>query len=264
MNLKFNLFFLLITIPFFCQTSKNKVWNGKKCAVVLTYDDALNAHLDEVVPLIDSLKFKATFYIPAYAEGFKNRISEWRKAAQNNHELGNHLLFHPCSSTPSDRSWVTPEQDLNNYTLNQLLKEVDLCTIILESLDGKKERTFAFTCGDKLAGNHDFTNDISSKFTALRGVTEKMNTLNDVNLNDVNCIVVGKHNENQLIDYAKKALASEKLLVYLIHGVGGKNSLDIGKKQHRELLRFLKKNEKDIWIATMNDVAKYIKTKLPK
>ncbi|MFV5683936.1 polysaccharide deacetylase family protein [Flavobacterium sp. GB2R13] len=38
-------------------------WNGKKCAVVLTYDDALNIHLDKVIPILNSFNFKATFHL---------------------------------------------------------------------------------------------------------------------------------------------------------------------------------------------------------
>ena len=42
--------------------SQNKtVWNNKQCAVVLTYDDAINDDLDNVVPALDSLKLKVPF-----------------------------------------------------------------------------------------------------------------------------------------------------------------------------------------------------------
>ncbi|MEO5944336.1 MAG: hypothetical protein ABIP30_05775 [Ferruginibacter sp.] len=39
----------------------NTTWNGKKCAVVLTYDDAVQVDLDNVVPALDSLNFKGNF-----------------------------------------------------------------------------------------------------------------------------------------------------------------------------------------------------------
>jgi len=74
----------------------NPAWRGKKAAVVLTYDDALNAHLDNAIPLLDSLGLKGTFYLTAFAPGSKNRISDWRTTAANGHELGNHTLYHPC------------------------------------------------------------------------------------------------------------------------------------------------------------------------
>ena len=53
----------------------NPAWRGKKAAVVLTYDDALNVHLDNAIPLLDSLGLKGTFYLTAFAPGSKNRIA---------------------------------------------------------------------------------------------------------------------------------------------------------------------------------------------
>src|SRR5688572_24042868 len=71
----------------------DKLWHGKKAAVVLTYDDALDVHLDHAIPALDSLGFKGSFYLSAAFPGSKNRIPDWRKAAANGHELGNHTYF---------------------------------------------------------------------------------------------------------------------------------------------------------------------------
>jgi sialate O-acetylesterase len=49
------------------------------------------------------------------------------------------------------------------------------------------------------------------------------------------------------------------LLVILFHGVGGGNSLNVSLPAHREFLQYLKKNQKDIWIAPMIEIAEYIK-----
>ena len=66
---------LLITI--FCllslqlqAQSGNNTWHGKKCAVVLTYDDAIDQHLDNAVPVLDSLHLKATFYLTAFSSHY--------------------------------------------------------------------------------------------------------------------------------------------------------------------------------------------------
>src|SRR6188508_3033860 len=84
---------LLFGTGLFAQPAPG-AWKGKKSAVVLTYDDALNVHLDKVIPLLDSLKFRGTFYLSGYFPGCRDRISDWRKAAGVGHELGNHTLFH--------------------------------------------------------------------------------------------------------------------------------------------------------------------------
>ncbi len=69
----------------------------KKCAVSLTYDDALNINLDKIIPALDSVKLKGTFYLIASSKAFTNRLKEWKVAANHVHELANHTLFHPCT-----------------------------------------------------------------------------------------------------------------------------------------------------------------------
>ncbi|MFW5773568.1 MAG: polysaccharide deacetylase family protein, partial [Tangfeifania sp.] len=43
------------------ENKEETTWENKKCAVALTYDDALSVHLDKVLPVLDSAKIKATF-----------------------------------------------------------------------------------------------------------------------------------------------------------------------------------------------------------
>ena len=60
------------------NAQKHAKWNGKQCAVVLTYDDALNVHLDHVIPCLDSSNIKGTFYLQGESPVIKNRMNEWR------------------------------------------------------------------------------------------------------------------------------------------------------------------------------------------
>jgi len=47
----------------------------------------------------------------------------------------------------------------------------------------------------------------------------------------------------------------------LFHGVGGEHAINVGLKEHRELVRFLKDHEKEIWVAPFIDVTEYITKK---
>jgi sialate O-acetylesterase len=58
-----------------------------------------------------------------------------------------------------------------------------------------------------------------------------------------------------------KAKQTNSLLVILFHGVGGGNSLNVSIEEHRKFLRYLKQQEKEIWIAPMLDVAEYVQQK---
>ncbi|MBL7750047.1 MAG: polysaccharide deacetylase family protein, partial [Chitinophagaceae bacterium] len=71
------------------QAQFNQPWQGKKCAVVITYDDAIDQHLDNALPLLDSLGLKATFYVTAFSPSVQTRMEEWRAMAAKGHELGN-------------------------------------------------------------------------------------------------------------------------------------------------------------------------------
>src|SRR5919112_5028363 len=117
----FAMTFSLAAIQSVAQSAKT--WNNKKCAVSLTYDDAINVDLDNAIPALDSVGLKASFYLSGYS-GAINRIDEWRAIAKNGHELGNHTLYHPCTGKKPGREFVTPDYDLGNYTFRRLADEI--------------------------------------------------------------------------------------------------------------------------------------------
>jgi peptidoglycan/xylan/chitin deacetylase (PgdA/CDA1 family) len=88
MSRKLLLVIALMVPALIAHAHDKRVWQDKKCAVSLTHDDALNVHLDTVVPLLDSLGFKGTFYLSGFFPSFRNRSTEWRAVAENGHELG--------------------------------------------------------------------------------------------------------------------------------------------------------------------------------
>jgi peptidoglycan/xylan/chitin deacetylase (PgdA/CDA1 family) len=252
--------FFSAVISIQCMAQSAGSWNGKQAAVVITYDDAIDEHLDNAIPVLDSLQLKASFYVTAYAESTKRRLTEWKALAAKGHELGNHTLYHPCIGGIG-REWVKPDYDLANYTVQRMVDEVRMTNTFLQSLDGKTKRTFAFTCGDTKAGGIDFSKYIQQDFVAMRSVRNEMHQLNEVKLADVDCFMVNNHTAEEMIQWVKKAKETNALLVILFHGVGGGNGLNVSIEEHRKFLRYLKQNEKDLWIATMIDVAEYVQQK---
>lgn len=252
--------FLFLPVFFFAiqaSAQSNAAWQGKKCAVVLTYDDALNVHLDNAIPLLDSLNLKATFYLTAFSDGSKKRLNDWKKAAAKGHELGNHTLFHPCVGG-TGREWVSAETDMRNYTVKRMEDEVRMTNVFLQTLDNKQKRTFAFTCGDMKIGDSPFIQGMKNDFVAARAVRHQMHKINEVDLLNVDCYAVNGETGTQMIEWVKKAMQTNSLLVILFHGVGGEHSINVSSAAHRELLTYLKQNEKDIYIAPMLDVAEHI------
>jgi peptidoglycan/xylan/chitin deacetylase (PgdA/CDA1 family) len=241
------------------NAQQTKEWNGKQCTVVFTYDDALNVHLDNVITSLDTFGLKGTFYITGEALSVSKRMNEWRKAAQNGHELGNHSLTHPCDGNKTGRSWVTEEKDLSRYSVARAVNEIKITSTLLQAIDGKTERSFAYPCGDKMIDTVNFYKYVEADFTGARGVQSGLKRLNEIDLNNINCYSINQQAGDYMINLVKQAMESRTLLVFLFHGVGGEHNLNVSLEAHRQLLQFVKQHEKEIWNAPLVEVAKYVK-----
>ena len=250
------LMLMAVARPGYGQSKGN--WNNKKCAVVLTYDDAIDVDLDHVVPALDSLQLKGTFYLIGSSPTIAKRLKEWRAAAAHGHELGNHALFHPCDGSLPGRGFVTADHDLSKYTVARAQQDIRINNTLLESIDGKQSRTFAFPCGDETIGGVNFYDGLQKDFAAARGVAPGMPTAATLNLNRVPCYAINGQSAEELIALVKQAQKTGTLLVFLFHGVGGGHSLNVSLDAHSKLLHYLKEHEREIWIAPMVDVANQV------
>jgi peptidoglycan/xylan/chitin deacetylase (PgdA/CDA1 family) len=236
-------------------------WNGKKCAVVLTYDDALNIHLDKVIPALNSFNFNGTFYLIASSSVVTSRSEEWRAASKKGHELGNHTLYHPCDGSLPGRDFVGKDNDLSSYTVARAVKEIRTANQLLKDIDGKSERTFAYPCGDLKIRDTLYYNYLQHDFVVARGVNQGFLQAKEVDLTNVNSFVENGTTATQMIAQIEEAEKAGSSIVFLFHGVGGEHSLNIDLEEHQKLLRYLKKREKDIWVTTMLDFGRYIQKK---
>jgi sialate O-acetylesterase len=263
MKLKFLILFIF-TFNLIHLKSQEKAWNNHNCAVVLTYDDGLNVHLDKVIPALDARDFKATFYIPCNAQSLDKRLTDWRKVSAKGHELGNHTIFHPCIGGIKGREWVSADNDLSKYSINRIVEEIRVANSMLKAVDGKSKRTFAYTCGDKAIGDSSFVNLIENDFVGARNVSFKYETIKEIDLMNIGTYVVSGQKAEDLIDIVKRAKETGTLVVFLFHGVGGEHSYNFDENEHKKFLDYLKKNEKDIWIAPLVEVLEFVKNKKSK
>jgi peptidoglycan/xylan/chitin deacetylase (PgdA/CDA1 family) len=95
-----NKFLRYILLPCFGTAFAGPVttvpWNGHTGAVSFTYDDARSSQIPNLLPQLDSLHLKATFFIAVTGTGgdFEARKADWIKVAKNGHELANHTKNH--------------------------------------------------------------------------------------------------------------------------------------------------------------------------
>ncbi len=227
--------------------------------VVLTYDDALDGHLDHVIPALDSLGLKGTFYLTASSPAFITRTAAWKAAAQRGHELGNHSLFHPCLGNRPGREWVTSEYDLNNYTVKRLTDELRFTNNLLTAIDGKTQRTYAYTCGDMLLHDTVFMDSMKNDFVAARGVERELLFKPVRNLYNLGSYVGDNNSGPEMISWVKEAMKEKATIIFLFHGVGGGHPINVTAQAHRELLQFLAANKKDIDVLTFVEAAERLK-----
>jgi len=254
-----NIFTFLLCLSSMLSVSAQD-WHKKQCAVVLTYDDALNIHLDQVVPALDSLGLKGTFYLIGSAPAFINRLAEWKKVAAHQHELANHSLFHPCNGNLPGRSFVTPDYNLATYSVRRMTDELRMTNALLQSVDGKKEHTFAYPCGDIKINGVPYLDPAQKEFVAARGVQSEMVKKEQVDLYNVGSFMINGQSGDELIALVKQAIQTKSMVVFLFHGVGGEHALNVSLAAHRKLLRYLKANEQKIWNTTFIEATRYLQT----
>jgi len=240
-------------------TASAQSWNGYKSAVVLTYDDCLNVHLDNAIPTLDSAGFKGTFFLTVSSDAFTKRMNDWRQAAMKGHELGNHTMYHPCAGGTPDRAWVKADYDLNNYSIKRIEDEIKMTNVLLQTIDGKNERTFAYPCADTHAGGQSYIGSLADDFVAARGVDDKMIPFGKFDYYKTPCYSIAGQDANYMIDIVKKAMKENSLAVFLFHGVGGEHGLNVDNKEHQKLVAFLKEHQQDIWVTTFIDAMKFAK-----
>lgn len=233
---------------------------GQRAAVSLAYDDALDSQLDVALPQLDKYGLQGSFYLQLSNPAVERRLSEWRAAARNGHELGNHSLFHQCSRKAPGHDWVQPQRDLDTTSVAQMQDQLALANSMLYAIDGQRARTYTVPCGDTLAAGVDYLPAVASAFVAIKvagqAVIASMQTLNP---HAVGVYAPQGLSGQQLIALVQQAAAEGTMLNFTFHGVGG-DYLSTSAAAHEELLSYLAANRQLYWTDTFLNIMTYVKT----
>ncbi|SRR5690606_4094761 len=233
---------------------------GRKAAVSLAYDDALESQLDNAVPALQRHGIKATFYIVPGREGLQNRLEDWRALAGMGHELGNHSLSHPCSGHGPGREWVQPLHDLDRKTVAQLREEVELADVFLRAMDGHEgPRTYTAPCGDSTVSDGNYIDAIADRFVGIKlvggDVVPDMWKLDPA---AVPAAVPSEVTGKQLIALVEEAGRKGTMVGFTFHGIGG-DYLSVSTEAHEELLAFLAANRDRYWTTTFVEQMQWVR-----
>jgi len=225
-----------------------------KLIVSLTFDDGLDCHLDLVVPMLEERGLLGTFFIHLRSRSFGRRFNDWKNAAHNGHEIGNHTIFHPDFSS---KGYVSNGNDLETYTLDRMRLELEVANQLLYAVDRKNERSFSYPCSNTVLGSpgvirgllkrvgldktrvegwlnrfplldnigsekKDYSCLVPDYFIAARGAGFGTRSIN-VELTDryaVPCMDGDNANGQQLCETVEKFKLNGNWLVFMFHAIG--------------------------------------------
>lgn len=240
---------------------------GIKMAVSLSFDDARVSQADNGIPLFDKYGVRATFYVHT-ENRIKERLDIWKKAASAGHEIGNHSLRHSCSG---NFVWSRPRA-LENYTIDQMAREIDSASNIIERLTGVRPETFCYPCGQKYIGRGESVKSyvplIADRFYAGRGWRDE--APNDPVFCDL-AQIYGMQCDGFNFDFIKRLLDRTRdiggWLVLAGHEITKsppeEGKLETSTLMLEELCRYATDPKNGIWIAPVRDIAKYIADNRP-
>lgn len=240
------------------QARKDFHWpQGKRAAISLTFDDARPSQLDRGLPIFDQYGVKATFYVSL--NSMEKRLDDWKKAAANGHEIGNHSLMHACSGNfPFSR-----DKALENYTLGQMKAELKQANESIERLLGVRPVSFAYPCGQKFVGRgrnlKSYVPLVAEEFMTGRGWMDEW--ANDPTFCDMAQLMAmeldGKTFEQvkQIID---RTLTDGGWLVFCGHDIGDGGRQVSLVSTLKELCQYAQDPANGIWLTDVGTVSHYI------
>lgn len=232
---------------------------GKKAAVSLTYDDALDSQIRNALPQLDRYGLRATFFLSGSREKLESQKEKWFEAFQAGHELAAHTLIHPCDRS---FSFVQPGKALQDYDRVRMAEELDENVVVLRALGARGPFSFAYPCGQTFIGEkkESYVPLVMERFVAARGVSPALIDPFAAPWENLPSVDGAKPFE-ELWRWVSSARENGKWVVFFFHGVGG-DYLACDVKEHERFLQRLQK-EKEIWTAPFGEIVEYLKNRKP-
>ncbi len=154
--------------------------------------------------------------------------------------------------------WVRDYYDLDHYTVDQVLAEIQVANGFLQALDGKKTRTYAYPCAHLFAGGVSFKDSIGHYATAARGVHDLLVSPKEIDLLNVASYAPSGVTGKDLIAYVQQVMEKKTLGTFCFHGIGAEH-LTVSKEAHEELLQWLAAHKDEVWVTTFGKATNCIR-----
>lgn len=237
--------------------------DGKDLALSLSFDDARTSQVDVGAAIFERLGGRATFYVNPPA--VEKRLDGWRKMAAAGHEIGSHTIRHPCSGNfPFSR-----DRALDDYTLEQMRKELVETRQVLRRQLGVDAESFAYPCGQKYVGRGRQTKSyvplVFDIHTSGRGwLDEAPNDPGYVDMAQLTGMEMDGREFEQIIPMIEKARQDGFWLVLAGHEINRGGNQTTRTSLLEKLLPYANDPANRIWLAPVGTVAKYVREKRKK
>jgi peptidoglycan-N-acetylglucosamine deacetylase len=230
---------------------------GKRCAVSLSFDDARYSQVDVGIPLLNKYDIDATFYInPNRVE---ERLSQWKQAVADGHELGNHTISHPCTGSYPFSRWNA----LEDYTLDMIEREMLDCNAAIERLLGFTMHSFGYPCGQKYVGRgkelRSYVPVVAKHFLAARGwLGENSNNPVICDLTQLLGMEIDGMPFDKMREITEEAARNNAWLIFAGHDIGPAANQVTIDAELEIYCRYLTDPSNGIWVETIQNVAGYV------
>ena len=230
-------------------------------AVSLTFDDARLTQVDRGMAEFDARGIRCTFYVSLH--NVEQRVKEWKAAVARGHEIGNHTVSHPCSANYDfSRASRACTED---YTLDEMARELADADGRIEDLLGIRPRTFAYPCGETHVGRGNeaasYVPLVAERYLAGRGYQH--DHPNDPRYCDLAHLLSYRFDiqpAEQHIASLEYAREHGAWVILSGHETGGPDDemLNVTIPRLRSILDYLGDRGGDLWVAPVAEVAEWI------
>lgn len=206
---------------------------GRIAAVSLTYDDGMLCHYTQVAPQLEARGLRGTFWIIGSNMGTDSPDYPWMTweqvadLARRGHEISNHSWTHP---------------NLTELTEEQLRQEIVRCDTVIESVTGRRPRTFCYpynAMSDDVVAICSEGRVGTRTFQAAHGETVSQVTPDTLRL------------------WLDALIAEREWGVTMTHGTDYGWDLWIHPEWLWDFYDQLKAHENEVWVAPFEEVAAY-------
>ncbi|MCE5299990.1 MAG: polysaccharide deacetylase family protein [Spirochaetia bacterium] len=216
-------------------------WNGYKAAVSLTFDDGDPVHLDFAIPEMKKRGIKGTFFLVSNS---LTRPDEWKQAAADGMEIGNHSATHGRANELDEARQV---------------KEVDGSGKFLRELSGQDVMTYAYPFCEITDG---LKRRIEKSCFIARGGSGTAYTADSEPdwYNIYSQAAMTNYAVDIYREWIDRALDAGAWQVFLVHAIEESNRYQpIPRKTFTDILDYLLEKNKDVWTASFGEIGAYWK-----